>query len=178
MQKAKLRLLSIICVAILACATTEARAIENRDVQVAARTFGFVDNMPSGTIEVAIIYDPAVDLSIVEADKLVQILGDGLLAGRHTLTPKKISISDIDTVRSKVAFITMGMGAHHQHIFDAVKTKGVFTFTKDFSCISSKFCVLAVETQPSVRIEISNDAATASGLAFGQALKMMVKMKD
>ncbi len=178
MQKAKLGLLGAACAAMLTFAATDAYAIEERDVQVAARTFGFVDGMPSGTIEVAIVYDPAIAESSAEADELAGILGGGLKAGKHTLTSKKVAVGDVGSIGTKVAFVTAGMASHHQTIFDSVKTKNVFTFTKDFSCLSSKLCVLAVETKPSVRIEISNDAATASGLAFGQALKMMVKMKD
>jgi len=177
MEKMKKTLVGVLT----ACAimgASSAYAVEGRDVQVAARTFGFIEGVPSGTLDVGIIYDPGVEASKNEANQMKALLGSGLKAGKHTLKPTLVEVGSVSSTSANVAFVTVGLGAHYDKIFQATSAKKMFTFTKDFSCLVAKKCIMAIETSPAVKIEISNDAASSSGIAFGQALKMMVKMKD
>ena len=167
------------CALLLLVMIKPAEAIVERDLQVAARIFSFVEAIDIGTVELAIIYDKTRISSVTDATKLNKLLStEGLVAGQYTLVPNMIDITDLNKIDTNLAYVSLDMQDSFEKIADMAEMKHIFTFTKDFECLIAQKCVLALETQPDVKIEISDDAAVRSGLAFGMALRMMVKMKD
>ena len=163
----------------LALSMQPAQAIVERDLQVTARVLNFIENIEKGPVKVAIIYDETSEQSVSDAQSLAKLLSDeGLLAGQYTLIPEMVKMQNLDQINTNLAYVSLGMKGNFGKIADIAATKNIFTFTKDFACLEEQKCVLALETQPDVKIEISDDAAVRSGLAFGMALRMMVKMKD
>ncbi len=152
--------------------------VSERDIQVAARTFGFVSGIPSGDVVVAIVHDPAVGPSKAEADQLAGIIGGGLKVAKHTLKSKLVPVSALDLSGTNVAFVTSGLGGQQAATFSAASAAKVMTVTTDFACVDAKQCVMGVAAEPSVKIQISRSAADATGLEFSQALKLMVSESD
>jgi len=152
-------------------------SITEKDLQVAARTFNFIDGIHNGPVVISVIYDKKSPESVSEAKTIEKILTGGLQAGKHLLLPKLTEISELDKIKTKVAFISSDLQKYHDQIYDITSKKQIFTVTKDFTCLQAQRCIMAVETLPSVKIEISSAAATGSRLAFGKALTMMIKMK-
>lgn len=148
--------------------------VSERDIQVAGRTFGFVEGMPSGEVAVAVVYDPSVAASKAEADQLAQLMGGGMKVAKNTLKSKLVPVSALDLGGANVAFVTSGLGAHHDAIFAAASGAKVMSITKDFGCVDAKKCVMGFASEPDVKIQISRSAASSTGLAFSPALKLMV----
>lgn len=169
--------LGVLLLAALLPATVLADVAE-RDIQVAARTFGFVNGIPAGEVVIAIIHDPANSASKAEADQINGILGSGLKVAKHTLKPKLVPVSAMDLAGSNVAFVTAGLAANHAAIASATSGAKMMTVTTDFGCVDAKHCVMGVAAEPSVKIQISRSAASAAGLEFSQALKLMVTESD
>lgn len=174
-----MRKIIIFSALMLVLAMQPAQAIVERDLQVTARILNFIEDIEKGPVKVAIIYDEASAQSVSDAHDLEKLLsGKGLMAGQYTLMPEMVDVNHLDQIDTNLAYVSLGMHDSFGKIADVAATKHIFTFTKDFSCLEEQKCVLALETQPDVKIEISDDAAVRSGLAFGMALRMMVKMKD
>jgi len=148
--------------------------MSERDLQVAARTFGFVSGMPKGDVIVAIVHDPANADSKAEADELNSLMGGGLKVAKHTLKPKLIPVSALDLSGAQVAVVTGGLSGNFAEIFAAASGANVMTISADFACVDSKQCVMGVAAQPAVKIQVSQAASQATGLEFSQALKMMI----
>lgn len=149
-----------------------------RDIQVAARTFGFVNGIPAGSVVVAIVHDPANAASKAEADKLNGLLGGGLKVAKHTLTSKLVAVSGMDLSGAIVAIVTDGLESSHSTISSAASAAKVMTLTSDFGCVDAKQCVMGVTSAPGVKIQISQSAANSASLEFSQALKLMVTESD
>jgi hypothetical protein len=148
--------------------------VSDRDLQVAGRTFGFVDGMPQGDVAVAVVYDPAAPGSKAEADAIAALMGNGLKVAKNTLKPKLVPVSALDLSGTKVAYVTAGLAGHHDAIFTAASGAKAMTITKDFACVDAKKCVMGFASEPAVKIQISRSAASSTGLAFSPALKLMV----
>ena len=148
--------------------------MSERDLQVAARTFGFVSGIPKGEVIVAIVHDPANADSKSEADELNNLMGGGLKVAKHTLKPKLVPINAIDLSGTKVAVVTAGLSGKFSEIFAAASGANIMTISSDFAYVDSKQCVMGVAAQPAVKIQVSQAASTATGLEFSQALKMMI----
>ena len=173
----RISLITLAAVAAL-CPTVALADVSERDVQVAARTFGFVSGIPSGDLVIAIVHDPATAGSKAEADQLGGIIGSGLKVAKHTLTAKMVPISALDLAGTNIAFVTSGLGSGQAAAFAAASSAKVMTVTTDFSCVDAKQCVMGVAAEPAVKIQISRSASEATGLEFSQALKLMVTETD
>ncbi|WP_420403265.1 hypothetical protein [Nisaea sp.] len=148
--------------------------MSERDLQVAARTFGFVSGIPKGEIVVAIVHDPADAASKAEADELNGLMGGGLKVAKHNLKPKLVPVSALDFSGTQVAIVTSGLSGSFAPVFAAASAANVMTISTDFACVDSKQCVMGVAAQPAVKIQVSQAASKATGLEFSQALKMMI----
>lgn len=149
---------------------------QEKDIEVAARTFKFVDGAPYGEAILGIVSDPSIAASSSQANALASALDGGKTISGVTFIPKVISpteISDVDVV-----FVTNGMSAHHQAIGDAVSSGQLLSFSTDKTCVTARHCFMAVQSAPKVEIVISRSATEAAGLQLNQALKMMVDERD
>ncbi|NQY15293.1 MAG: DUF4154 domain-containing protein [Henriciella sp.] len=149
---------------------------QEKDIEVAARTFKFVEGAPSGEALLGIVSDPAIAASSSQANALAAALEGGKTISGVTFVPKVIAPSEISGV--DVVFVTNGMGAHHEAIGAAVSSGQLLSFSTDKTCVTAKHCFMAVQSAPKVEITISRSATEAAGLQLNQALKMMVDERD
>lgn len=147
-----------------------------KDVQVAAKTFGFTVPPLSGSVAVAIVFDAANADSQKDADALKGILGSGLKVGSATLTPVMVPVGQVDSALgdAKVAFVTAGLAAQHEKIFAVTKAKKILSVSTDAACVQSARCVMGVKSEPKVEILINKAAAEASSVSFAPAFRMMI----
>ncbi|MEP3114281.1 YfiR/HmsC family protein [Nisaea sp.] len=152
--------------------------ITERDLQVAGRTFGFINGIPKGDVVIGIVVDEGNAASKAEADQLSGLLSGGLKVAKNTLQPKLIPVSALDFSGTNVAFVTSGLGAQQAAIFAAASGAKIMTVSTDFSCVDAKQCVMGVASKPKVKIQVSQSAAGATGLQLSKALKLMVTESD
>lgn len=151
-------------------------AAQSKDLEVAARTFKFIEGAPSGSATIGIVSDPSVPDSTAQADAIASALAGGKSIGSVTLTPKVIAPDGISGV--DLLFVTNGLAASHSTIGAAAKAQKLLTISTDMACVASQHCVMGVQSQPKVQIIVSRSATDATGLVLNQALKMMVEERD
>lgn len=168
-------LLPVLSLCTLAGVAAPVRAeVDVKDVQVIARSLGFVNGLPGDSIAVAVLYDPARPATAADADRFVALLGQGAKAGSATLAPKKVAVGELGAQAAPVVLLPEGMAAHFETLRAAARGRGMVTVTTDRTCAEKGACVMAVRSTPKVEIVISRAAGTEAGVAFKQAFKMLI----
>ena len=164
---------------ILAClftcllSTTAALAdVSEKDLRVLTRALSFVDNMPTGEIELAILYDPASAQSKKESMQLEKHLTNRTSAGEFMLTGKRYSINNIATLgkKAKIVYLTTGTESSASALLKA----GTILISNNPDCVKGGQCVLAAKTTPKVQIHVSKRAADLCNITFDSTFRMMV----
>ena len=160
-----------------ACSLLPASAFaQAKDIEVAARTFKFIEGAPSGTATLGVVADPSVAASQAQADAIVAEFGGGKSVGGLTITPKVVAPGDVSGV--DMVFVTEGLGAQHSAIGAAAGSAGILSLSTDMACVDAGHCVMGVRAEPKVQIVVSRGATSAAGLTLNQALKMMIEERD
>ncbi len=149
--------------------------VTDMDVQVAVRAFGFAYGMPKGDMDIEIVYDPGNAVSVASANQLDKIIGKGKVFANRTLKARMVLVSQIGSTKSRLAYISHGLQPSYDTILAKAKNNKMLTFSTDFDCVASQTCVMGVRADPTIKIEISRAATSASELEFSQALKLMVR---
>lgn len=167
---------TLVCAAALLAIPAPGHAdVTAKDVQVAARTFGFLATKPTGSLTLAIVYAPAIADSKAEADALSGLLGSGLAAGGVTLVPSLVPVDQLAKLAGAGAvFVTAGLSAHQDAVFAAAKAAKLLTMATDMGCVQSGKCVLGVRAEPKVQIVVNKAAAEACQIGFQPAFRMMI----
>jgi hypothetical protein len=147
----------------------EARAqTDTRELQMIARAVGFVQGLPRGVIEVAVVDGPG-------ADAVAQAMQGGVAAGGVTLLPRRVSIAQLSGSGARVIIVPEGQGASHAAIAEAARGLHAVTLSSDMACVRAGYCVVGVAVQPRVDIVISRAAATAANVRFAQAFRVVFR---
>ncbi len=163
-------LISIICFV----SPSFARADTNKDIETITKAIGFIDNGPTGTVQMDILYNPSNPESIAHANEILTLIQQTKNDGKVTLTGAKIQNATAAT--SPLIFITRGTkNMHKAALKQAAKNHGL-TVSTDESCLGSG-CVLVIKTQPHIDIFISQTASEITGTKFSMAFKMMATRK-
>jgi hypothetical protein len=149
--------------------------ITDKDVEVAVRAFSFVYGMPKGEIAIEIVYDPNNPVSLGEASQLKKIIGDGDEFANRQVRAKMVALSQMGSTKSKIAYVTHGLEQQYDVLLQKARENKMLTFSTDFQCVDNQKCVMGVQADPTIKIEISRAATAASDLQFSQALKLMVR---
>jgi hypothetical protein len=139
-----------------------------RDLQVIARAVGFINGLPRGVVDVAIVDGPG-------ADALLAAMGRGVSAGGVTLNPRRVSLARLAQSGARIIIVPEGQGASHAAIAAAARQLNAVTLSTDMSCVRSGRCVVGVSTSPRVEIVVSRAAASASRVSFSQAFRVMIR---
>jgi len=139
-----------------------------RDLQAIARAVGFINGLPRGAVDVAIVDGPG-------ADALINAMGRGVSAGGVTLNPRRISLARLAQSGARIIIVPEGQGAAHEAIAAAARQLNAVTLSTDMACVRSGRCVVGVATSPRVEIVVSRAAATASRVTFSQAFRVMIR---
>ncbi len=149
--------------------------VTRKDIQVAVRAFSFVYGVPEGAIQIEVVYDPNIAASVTEARELQGIIGAKDMFAKRQITVKMVTVAQMGTADSRFAYITHGLVKEYPALAAEAQNHKILTFSTDFKCVDSQSCVMGVESEPNVNIEISRTAAAASGIEFSQALELMVR---
>jgi hypothetical protein len=140
----------------------------SRDLQVIARAVGFVNALPRGVVDVAIVDGRG-------ADALLAAMGRGVTAGGVRLNPRRVSLADLAQSGARIIIVPEGQGASHGAIAAAARQLRAVTLSTDMSCVRAGHCVVGVAAAPRVEIVVSRAAATASHVSFSQAFRVMIR---
>ncbi len=151
-----------------------AQAASQKDMQILGRALGFIENGPSGDVKVGIVTDSGNATSSAEADEIIGLIGGGMASGKIKLLGEKVSTSAASSGSYPVLYFTKGTEGSQGSIFNAVSSKGVITVSTHDDCLNSSNCVVVVKSEPKVDIKVSSAAASASGVSFGSAFRMMI----
>lgn len=145
------------------------------DVQVIAKSLGFLAAKPATPAKMAIVFAPDIAVSKAEADRLATMLGSGFKEGSLTLEPLLVPVAELEKLDGAgVVFVTTGLAAHQGAIFESAKSKRLLTVSTDSSCARTGHCVMSVASQPAVEILVNKQAADQSQVAFRAAFRMLI----
>ena len=163
-----------LCTPSLTCAQSTPY-ITDKDLQVAVRTFSFAYGMPKGDLDIDIVYDPSNPVSTSDANQLRDVIGSGGVFSSRTIKAKMVPISEMGSMKSRIAYITHGLQEKYGDLLQSAKSNKMLTFSTDFQCVENQKCVMGVTADPTIKIEISRSATATSELEFSQALKLMIR---
>jgi hypothetical protein len=145
-----------------------------QDVQIAARTLGFLARPPSGEVRVAVVYAQDSPQSLEEARHLMQILGAGLTVGNITLTPALVPVNALARTRVGLIFLAPGIGSEGSLVAVVSRSSQIPCVTTDLSQVRSGNCAIGIRSAPQIEILVNRAAATASGTIFSTIFRVMI----
>jgi hypothetical protein len=154
--------------------SARAASLSQKEVQILVKAMGFLEPAPTGAGTVAVAYDSANPASRADADAIAGYFGDGLKAGRATLTAKVVDVGQL-SVGGFVAVIAAA-GAKVDQVDSATQALHVACVTGDAAAVQAGRCVMSVRSEPRVEILISSAAATNSNVGFGTAFLLMAHL--
>lgn len=159
--------LSLLFVVLLSLVASPAVAeVSEKDILTLGKALSFVQNGPTGTVEIDIIYNEGNAKSLKEAREVEAILSSGVSSGKITLKGHKTERS----TGARIAYITKGSEGKAQSLMN----NGVITVSEGKECVLSHLCVLGVTTTPKIDFYVSSEATEKSGVLFKVAFQMMV----
>lgn len=146
-----------------------------KDVQVAVRTLGFVANPPSGPVDLAILFDPAVPMSATDAQAAADTIGAGLRIGSATVRPVLLPVGELNRLAGfRFVLLTAGLEAHFEAVAEATRGRGILSISADFACVRAGRCVMAVASEPRVQVLVNRAASEAAAVEFAAAFRLMI----
>ena len=146
-----------------------------RDLQLVARELRFLEQPPSGLVEVGIVYPGGSPEGRAEAGQLAALFEGGVRAGAVTLRPRPLTIEDVPAAGMRVVLLTGSAVLHAAALARRVAAREVLTVTFDPPVVDEGLAVLAVRSQPRVEVLVSRAAARAAGVGFAGAFRMMIQ---
>lgn len=146
-----------------------------RDGQIIARALSFSEATPGGALELGIAYAPDRPTSLRQAQSLLAAIGDGLAAGKVTLTARLIPVDQLAGATGIAGiFVTSDLGPQLDVVIAAARQLHVPTISTEMACVRAARCILGFSSQPTVQIILNHEAANQAGVHFTQAFRMLV----
>lgn len=158
---------ALAAIALMASANADA-ATGARELQVMARAVGFVQGLPRGVIDVAVVDGPG-------ADAVLAAMGGSVNASGVTLLPRRVALSQLAGSGVRVIIVPEGQSASHAAIGAAARRLRAITISTDMACVRADQCVVGVAASPRVDIVVSRQAASASNVSFSQAFRVVFR---
>lgn len=149
--------------------------VTDKDIQVLGRAIGFIENGPSGTVSVAVVYADGDAASQAAADALAGQIGSGKSAGKLTLNASSVAASALGSAGAQIILVPNGQAGVYSAVQSAATSGQGISVSADKACAEAGACIIAVATAPKVEIFISGSASAAAGVNFGSAFRMMIK---
>lgn len=168
--------LGMVCFACLAHPSF-GHATSLKDVQVGIRTVEFLRAPPQGQTDVAIIYDHRRKESEDDARAILVWLLESARIGRAEIVPVLIDIAELGRERRfRVAMVASGMASEtFSRVLDYAVANGTVTISSDLSCVHAGQCAVGISSSPRVEVTLNRRVATACGVDFLEAFRMLVK---
>ena len=146
-----------------------------KDVMVAVRTLGFVENPPQGPVDFAVIYDPTKEDSINDKDNTYAVLDGGTPVGPAIIRTVPITISELSRLKEfKFILLTAGIDKIIPKITELTKNTGILTISTNLDYVRKGQCVLGIVSEPMVKVLINRDASNNNGISFAVFFRMMI----
>jgi hypothetical protein len=143
-------------------------------MQILVRALGFLNNPPTGTITLGIVYSASEPGSEQEANALHTLLDDGLQVGNLYIKSVLVNINDAANADVNLFFLTKHLGAEGRKILTASQKKQILCVTTDTSAVVNGSCGLGIVSQPKIQILVNHGAASSSGASFSTVFNMMI----
>jgi len=152
-------------------------AMDKTDLMVGMKTLPLLNNKITGSIKIAIVFDPNQHDSKLEAETVKSLIDSGLeLPGDLSADAVMIPVSQLEKMASvKIAIITSNLVAYYNQISNAATQYKILTMSTDLDCVQHNKCVLGIISKPRVEIYYSKIAAANSEISFGQAFTTLIK---
>lgn len=144
------------------------------DVQIAARALGFMENPPSGTVRVGIVYSSVVRPSAAQAERLATMLGSGLTAGNLKLQPVMVEARAAETAGVDLFFLTEHLTPGDVPLSRVSASRKIPCITTDIAQVEAGTCTIGVRSKPKIEVFVNRAAAKASGTSFATAFRVMI----
>jgi hypothetical protein len=126
-----------------------------------------------------VLYDPEIGISKTETNLFKQRF-EGTISTRGVAdrTIEYVTIDELNRVgAASVVYITLGLNAYWQDVFDAVRDKSVITVAQDVDCVRSALCVIGVQPGARISIQMSERAAASTGVDFAPQFRILVDVR-
>lgn len=170
----KLRVLAAACFALSLMVAPSWAQITERDLLVAGRAVGFIQNLHTGDTNVGIVYLPGNAESVQEAHDIQSMLGSGLRVGNLVLKPILIPISQTGGADVSLFFLTDGVGAEASRVAAASSTRKIPCVTFDLAQVRAGTCAIGVRSQPRIEVIVNRAAAQRSDTRFAAMFRLMI----
>ncbi|MDQ0464832.1 hypothetical protein QO010_002616 [Caulobacter ginsengisoli] len=174
MRNRKKQLITALTMSLVMAFPLASHADPAKNLAVAGRALTFLENGPSGSAVLGVVFDPSKPGSVAEKNAIMAALGGGYAAGSLKLTGKPIEVSAVGGA-SGVAALYVTSGVNYAAVGGAAKARKLITIGSDPACAASGACVMSVATDPKVDIVVNRATAAAVGVAFKAAFRMMIR---
>jgi hypothetical protein len=157
-------------VALLIGPHAAAAPMTGKDLQIIAKTLGFLDPAPAGGV-VAVVYTDAA--SKADADAVVSSFGSGLASAGGTITAKAADAASLGDGSAYIGII-LADGVSSDAANAAAKAHHIPCITANLALVQSGACIVAVQSDPKVSITVNHAAAQAAGVGFASAFAMLI----
>ena len=145
------------------------------DLQIIARSMGFLQPAPEGPVEVGIVYPAGSAEGQRQAEQLAAEFGSEVRVGRLILRPKLITADGLAKTDVPVLLLTEAVLAQAGGIAAEVAGRHILIVAPNADPVEAGLAVLAVQSQPRVQIYVSRAAARNAGIVFAPAFRMMIQ---
>lgn len=155
-------------------ASARAQEVTQADLMVAARTIGFIQNLPHGTVTVGIVYDPGVAQSEQRAREIDALFGDGLRSGNFLLKPVLLPLNKLQNITPDLYFLTEGADTAAAQVSRASRARKIPCITFDLEKVRNGTCTIGVRAKPRIQIIVNHAAAEASHTELSAVFRFMI----
>jgi hypothetical protein len=145
-----------------------------RDLQIAARTLGFLDPPYTGDIRMGLVYDPGSTSSAQQAEAVRRLLEGGLAVGNLRLLPVLVSLTDASSTDVNIFFLIEDVGANTHALQALFAERKLPCLTTDLEQVRAGVCAVGIQSVPRVEILVNRAAAGASNTRFASVFRMMI----
>lgn len=145
------------------------------NLQVLARTLGFMDPPMKGRLKVGILYDPASTAATRDANALAGQFAGGLRSGGLVLEARLVPIAEAGRADVDLFLLSRGNGARAAAVPPVLKARKLPCLSTDLDQVRAGHCTIGLQSAPRVEIILNTGLAADSDMAFASVFRMMIK---
>lgn len=160
---------------VLLCADAAVTELAPQDLQIIARTLGFLNPPLAGELRVGIVYDPSSTAASLEANKVRTLMSESPNAGSLKLQPVLVTFAEAAGANVDLFLLTAGNGQLAAELPAILENRKLPCFCVELEAVRAGFCTVGIQALPRVEILVNSKLAHDSDLTFASVFRMMVK---